>query len=337
MDNWDESAADVAVAGLARTAGANEIYELFFRYGMRDLRSIGHKAIYVANSWRTLQSIGWQHAEPVLRSLAYAILSHEGDSPAKRDDPSDRPFRRNQELVTKTRPTWQEGKSDKVITTDLIQMFRTASSDEACSKVVELLNGGAAPQSIWDALHVSSGELLMRQPGIVALHAVTTTNALHFAYQESGNDETRRLLLLQNAAFVIMFRDAMRARGGVKDVTIDQLSPADGATDRIGIDEIFAEVGKDPTMAARKMLRYLKDSPAGASAAENVMNAARVLVFLKGNDAHDYKFSSAVLEDYYHVSPDWRDVYLASNVFKLRSSQDRDNALVERTRAALKV
>src|ERR1041385_7877235 len=34
MDNWDEAAADAAVASLARSAGANEIYELFFRYGM---------------------------------------------------------------------------------------------------------------------------------------------------------------------------------------------------------------------------------------------------------------------------------------------------------------
>jgi hypothetical protein len=336
MDNWDEAATDAAVAGLARSAGANEIYELFFRYGMRDLRSIGHKAIYVANSWRTLQSIGWQHAEPVLRSLAYAILSHEGDNPAKRDDASDRPFRRNQELVTKIRPTWQDGKPDKGVTTELIQLLRTASSDEACVKVVDLLNSGAAPQSIWDALHVASGELLMRQPGIVALHSVTSTNALHFAYQESGNDETRRLLLLQNAAFVIMFRDAMRGRGGVKEVTIDQLSSADGPADSHGIDDIFADLGKNPMTAARSMLRYLKKPSAGASGAEDIMNAARVLVFLKGNDAHDYKFSSAVLEDFYHVSPDWRDVYLASNVFKLRSSQDRDNTLVERTRAALK-
>src|SRR5205085_2583975 len=79
MDNWDEAAADAAVAGLARTAGANEIYEMLFRYGVRDLRSIGHKAIFVANSLRTLRCIGWQHAEPVLRSLAYAILMHEGD------------------------------------------------------------------------------------------------------------------------------------------------------------------------------------------------------------------------------------------------------------------
>ena len=32
----------------------------------------------------------------------------------------------------------------------------------------------------------------MRQPGIVGLHCVTTINALHFAYQTTGNDETRR-------------------------------------------------------------------------------------------------------------------------------------------------
>ena len=85
--------------------------------------------------------------------------------------------------------------------------------------------------------------------------------------------------------------------------------------------------------AARKLLGYLKQSTGDSAAAEEFMDAARVLVFLKGDDAHDYKFSSAVLEDYYHVSPEWRDVYLASNVFKLRGSADRDNKLVERTRA----
>src|SRR5262249_488664 len=120
MDNWDEQAADAAVAGLARSAGANEIYELFFRYGMRAFRSIGHKADYEANSRGALQCIGWQHAEPVLRSLAYALLSHDGDNPAKRDDDADRPYRHNLELAKRIRPTWQEGKLDKAATTDLL-------------------------------------------------------------------------------------------------------------------------------------------------------------------------------------------------------------------------
>jgi hypothetical protein len=59
------------------------------------------------------------------------------------------------------------------------------------------------------------------------------------------------------------------------------------------------------------------------------------LIFLKGNNSHDYKFSSAVLEDYYHVSPAWRNRYLAASVFNLRGSGGPDNELVKRTRAAL--
>jgi hypothetical protein len=42
-----------------------------------------------------------------------------------------------------------------------------------------------------------------------------------------------------------------------------------------------------------------------------------------------------VLEDYYHVSPQWRDTFLAANVFLLPGSGAPDNKLVERARAAL--
>jgi len=335
MDNWDPAAADVAVAGFARTAGANEIYELMFRYGMRDFRSIGHKAIYVSNSFRTLQCIGWQHAEPVLRSLTYALLSHEGGNPAQRDDAADRPFRNNQQLATTLRDDWQSGTLNNSITNELLGVLRTASSAEACDTLVELIHKGASSQAIWDGLHVSAGELLMRQPGIVALHAVTSTNALHFAYQQSGNDETRRQLLLQNAAFITMFRDAMKGRGSVSDVTIDQLSSATEEFKQTSIEEIFSELKQEPMLAARRLLSNLKRTSAQEWTAQEFMDAARVLVFLKGNDAHDYKFSSAVFEDYRFVSPEWRDVYLASNIFKLQTSNDKDNALVERTRAAL--
>ena len=110
MDCWDPEAADRAVTALARTAGADEISELFWRYGARDFRDIGHKAIFVANSWRTLQCIGWDYAEPVLRSLAYALQHHEGDNPAKRDGEPDRPWRRNLDRVKEVRPGWPAGK-----------------------------------------------------------------------------------------------------------------------------------------------------------------------------------------------------------------------------------
>jgi hypothetical protein len=329
MDRWDEGEADAAVAALARTAGANEVYEQFFRYGARDFRSIGHKAIYVANSWRTLQCIGWQHAEPVLRSLTYALLMHEGDNPAERDDEADRPFRRNEELLGKIRPEWRDGKLDKGATEELLQSLRTGSNNDCCDLVVELLNRGIAPQSVWDALHVAAGEYLMQQTGIVALHAVTTTNALRYAYEASGNDETRRLMMLQNAAFLPMFRSSMQSRGRIKEVTIAELTAGDGAEATPEV--IFSQLREDSMGAARKVIAHLQER----GDARELIDAARVLVFMKGDDAHDYKFSSAVLEDYYHISPGWRDTYLAANVFNLHGSSERDNPLVERTRAAL--
>ena len=91
--------------------------------------------------------------------------------------------------------------------------MRTGSNDDACDAVVNALNSGASPQSVWDALHVVAGEMLMQQPGIVALHAVTTTNALAYAYKACASDENRRLMMLQNAAFLPMFREAMQSRG----------------------------------------------------------------------------------------------------------------------------
>jgi hypothetical protein len=330
MNNWDEAAADAAVAGLVRTAGAQELFEIFCRYGARDFRDIGHKAIYVANSWRTLQHIGWQHAEPVLRSLAYALLYHEGENPARRDAGPDRPWRHNQALAVKIREGWQLGKPGIDATTEMLMTFRQGSSEDACNQLVEQLNRGVSPQSIWDALFLGAGELLMRQPGIVALHAVTSTNALHFAYQNSASDETRKLLLLQTAAFLTLFRGD---RAGMDGVKIDSFEPLPlKAKGPLVIEEIFSEVSNDRMTAARKMSAYLKENPHP----ENLINTARRLIFLKGTNAHDYKFSSAVLEDYYHVSAAWRDRYLASSVFNLRGSGGPDNELVKRTRAALK-
>src|SRR5262245_14661400 len=157
MDRWDEAAADAAVAGLARSAGANELFEIFARYGCRDFRSIGHKAIYVANSWRTLNCVGWQYAEPVLRSLAYALLAREGASnPAESDLDADRPGRNNLILAKKFRDDWQTGKIDSQATHDLLATIYGGSTEELCNQIVETINRGVRPQSVWDALFVGS-------------------------------------------------------------------------------------------------------------------------------------------------------------------------------------
>ena len=95
----------------------------------------------------------------------------------------------------------------------------------------------------------------------------------------------------------------------------------------------MSDVSADRLSAAKKIRQYLNDG----GKAQDLMNAARRLIFLKGQNAHDYKFSAAVLEDYFNVSPAWRGHFLATSVFNLKGSGDRDNPLVERTRAALKI
>ena len=92
-----------------------------------------------------------------------------------------------------------------------------------------------------------------------------------------------------------------------------------------------ADVGNDSEAAARKVLGYLD---AGGDP-RRLIEAARLLIFLKGNNAHDYKFSSAALEDYYHLGPRWRPYFLAATMFQLRGSGQADNELIRRTREAL--
>jgi len=329
MDSWDPSAADAAVAGLARTARPQEIFELFARYGSRDFRDLGHKAIYVANSWRTLQNIGWQHAEPVLRSLAYARLEHQGDNPASSDAAPDRPGRSNQKRMEQIRPGWLGGKADPDAANEMLRALRHADAAGASDTVVALLNREVSPASVWDGIFQSAAELLIREPGIVALHAFTTSNALHYAFQHCAQDDTLRWLLLQAAAFLPLFREQLNPATTGTIEQLESLEPSRPGEDAIA--EIFDEIGRDRNAAACRALGFLRSG----GAPRDFMQAARRLVYLKGSDSHDYKFSEAALEDYFHIAPLARDRFLASTAFQLRSSRAPDNKLVARTREAL--
>lgn len=325
LDHWDEPAADAAIVGMVRTAGADEIFEILARYGARDFREIGHKEIYVANSFRTLEVIGWHHAEPVLRSLVYAIMDRNGakENPAKTDYSADRPYRHNTGLVDQIKPGWLDGMEDADATAELLETLRYASPNEASGKIVELLNRGVAPRSLFDACLDCSAELMMRAPGILSLHATTFTNAVHYSWEHCRDEDTRKVLLLQNASFLPLFRGERRA-----GVRIDELEPA---AKPVTVEEIFVEFSKDKESASRKILRYLRDEKNPTAFAQ----AARRLIFLKGTNSHDYKYSSAVLEDFHAMTPRWRDRFLAATSYYFKGSSDPDNQLVQRIRVAL--
>ncbi|NNE00945.1 MAG: hypothetical protein HKN47_26820, partial [Pirellulaceae bacterium] len=168
LDAWDEAGADVAVTSMVRNFGGNRIFNELAAYAARDFRSIGHKVIYLSNAQRTLDTIGWEYAEPVMRSVVYAMLNHRGQpNPSTSDLEADRPGRFNQELQTELKDPWQGKRPDDGAATDLVQTLHDCDPQAASKKVIELVNQGVALQSIWDGLFGAAGELLMRKPGIV--------------------------------------------------------------------------------------------------------------------------------------------------------------------------
>jgi hypothetical protein len=324
MERWDEEAADAAVAGLCRGRGPGEVMEILWPYGARDWHNLGHKVIFTAQAFRTLQTIGWEHAEPVLRSLAYGLLDGGASETAA-------PYAANQALASGVRDDWALGRPDAGATTELLAGFRQAKPDEAARAAVAALGKGVAPESIWDAVLLAACDLLARRPGILALHAVTVSNALHHGFGASAVPATRLLLLLQACSWIPLFREAVKERSGLPDgPRLDELKPAEGDA-APGVDEVFQEASRDRAAAARKTLAHV----ARTESMKAFMDAGRGLVYRKGNDTHDFKFAAAAFEEIRRAAPRWRPLLLAASAFQLPAAGEPDSPLFGKMQRAL--
>jgi hypothetical protein len=325
MDAWDVSKADAASAGLCRAAGAAETMESFWRYAVRDQRDIGHKAIFAMQCWRTLQAIGWHHAEPVLRCLAYGMLDLNGDKPGVVG-----PYEANKDLAATIRPDWVAGKADPAATRALLEVLRQADPEAASAEAATMLNKGVAPGSIWDAVALSGAELLMKKPGIIAIHAVTSANALHYIYGASGDESTRKLALLQAVGWNPMYRERTNPSPGLR---VDDLTevPTEAKGDA-AVPEIFAAINTDRKQASAKALAYLN---AGGSP-DLLFATARRMIVHKGRDSHDYKYGAAAWEEFQLAAdPRWQAPLAAATMANLPGAETPDSPLMIRAREAV--
>lgn len=338
MEQWDEPRADRAIVALVRSRGAHEIIEGLWRYGARDYRNIGHKAIFVANSWRTLQTIGWQHAEPVLRSLTLGLLDFGKKEELNGYGFDDQCYLPNLELVSgsaaKLPPSWvhSAGSPDTDATLEMLSSMRDGETDEVCRKaVLELVDGKLHASELWNAVHLAAGELMMRLPGILGVHAITASNALRYSFRVAGSPDARLLLALQAIGWMTQFRNFMRTRDGFGDAVITDLGSEDAAAPaNVTVEEILSLVSSDRPQAARKAFRYAQANPD----AREFKQAAQSLIFAKARDNHDYKYAAAVFEDHQHANRRWQPHLLATAAYNLRGSDLADSALMERAREA---
>jgi hypothetical protein len=331
MQAWDEERAVRAVAAFVRCSGADLLIEALWRYGARDFRSIGHKGIFVANAWRTLQTIGWRHAEPTMRSIVMALLDVGSGRRKGSGDLNDKDYLSNVEKTKRILPqlpaTWTGPGHDDAATRDLLDAMRNASVGDACDLALKQLESGRTQaQGAWDAIHLAAGELIMKQPKIQGIHAVTSTNALHYAFRTAANPETRLLLLLHGVAWMGRFRESMKSDGfrpvKITDLPVETVSddPARGAA------EVLELIGPNTPAAAARAFALAKKHPEP----EAYMKMARRFIFRKGTDAHHYKYAAAVFEDYGLVSPQWQPHMLATSVYYLRGSHDPDSKIMTR-------
>jgi len=311
LDRWDLEAVDPAILDFARLAAPEQLSELLFRYGIRDLRAIGHKVIAVQNVHRLLPIVGPEHAPPVLRSLAAALQNHSYDpNPATSDLWSDRTWRAFQAMLGEIPKTWRQGRRDDGARNEFVRTLREASELDAGRAAIDLLKRGVSADSIWEALFAAAAELVLTRPSVVPVHAQTSANAFHYVFRHARTETTQLLALLQSAAFMPAFR---RGVGDTRpDLRIDSLEPL--AASGAGADalrEAFSDLPHDPAAGARKALHYLQQG----GAADRLVAGARRRLARNGQGSHDYKFTEAALENHREMAPTaWRDRVLAASM-----------------------
>jgi hypothetical protein len=346
VHSWDRDGAELALAGMARTCGAAEAFEELWRLGARDFRPIGHKAIFVTNTWRVLQIIGWQHAEPAFRSLGQALAGN-GTNFENGLRFVDQCHGENDELVRihagELPQDWADSTApgsaaDVAIAAALLAPIRSGDASAACREALALLTKSKARAgAIWDVVHISAAEFMLRRGDIGDVHAVTSVNALHFGFRMARSTETRLFLLLQAVGWMAHFAKtgglAMRP-DPVAGTNILDLSPPEAeipADAALAAESIFTTVATDRIAAARSAFAYANRHASNPA----LFSVARRLVFTRATDPHDYKYPAAAFEDIPTVSPAWRPHMLAAAMLHIPSPTVPESPVIQRARDAV--
>lgn len=305
MESWDMERGERAIASLARTRTATEVFSLLWQYGARDYRNIGHKAIFVANAYRTLQAIGWQHAEPVLRSVVLALLDFGKEQKVNGYAFDDQCYGGNlkrMDAFPRLDANWTSDRAEAGAARKVLASIRESSPDDACAEAANrIVKDKMSAATVWDAVHLAAAELRMRASGGAALasvHAVTSANALRYAYLTAADQRTRFLLTLQGVGWMTQFRAFASARP--------------------------------------ENLRAFAITDLDASAKQPALSDAIRNTVSKVNEVHYYKYLAALIEDIPMMSAEWQPHLLATVPYYTKTAADPETPAMKRAREALK-
>ncbi len=350
MDRLDVEGAERAVVVLARSHGAHAVFNELWPYGALNCQSVYHSSISLANGWRTLETVGWRHAEPMLRFFVHDCI--RASPKAKLVHRNDWTYAGNRERVRqwagKLAADWAGGGRDTGLTRELLALLREHKADDACELAVRrLAEGKAQAGAVWDAVHLAAGELLMRrQDAAYPIHVNTGANALRYGFRTSGDPSTRLLLLLQGLGWQCHARRrlgevaAADPRQKLGDAKIDELAAAE-IPDRLeeAAKEVFATRNAEQDKAARRVFA-LAGTEAGVEvyrrAAYRLLFTRLKSTYFPNGDVHDFKFPPAIFEDAALVDEKWRPHLMAASVYWLPGSDSPESPVFKRAREAVR-
>lgn len=357
MDDFDAGRAERAIVAVIRSQGAHRVAELLWPYAARDWTFIGHFAIWVANTWRTLETVGWQYAEPSLRVVVTSIVGQDKALGSQ-------PYWSNRERVRKAfgglPGNWAEPGGDRAFTRELLAAIREAKPDAACELAVHQLQAGKVRAgAVWDAVHLAGGEMFMcAQKNPEPLHANTAANALHYLFESGADAGNRLLILLQAVGWMCLYRSAMARKGWLREPRqiLDLNEAALPESPDAATEEILAHLSygpgeptapdpfqgtKGPAFnsqpwrheAAGKVFAFARKFPEPQS----LVRAAHRLLPLKADwDPHRIKFPIAAWENWRWVSPEWRPHLLAAASYSFVGVDAPDTELAAQVREAVR-
>jgi hypothetical protein len=329
MEAWDEERADRAIVGLVERADHDAVFEALWPWAARCFGFIGHKIIHAAQLDRALRRIGWRHAEPVLRTVAHALVARPGRGHDVRAYEAALP------RIAKLPAGWLEGKEAPEQSAQILAGMRARGAAEAQDLVLEAFADGLSPATVWDGLRLFASELFLRRTAsrparsgaaILPVHAVTETEAFGHVFRTARADTTKRLAVLQAAGWLALMRDALQEHAGLslRGPGIEALSAGEAASDA-------GAVLAAPTPA--RALGLLERRPEQGPALRRALVA---LMARKAEEHHQHKYAAAALVEAERANPRWAPRILAAALPYLPVPADPETEVGARMERALR-
>ena len=328
MEAWDPERADRAIVALLPYHGRHSLFEILWPLAARSFVNIGHKIIYAAQIERTLRRLEWKHAEPALRSLVMALLFQ----------PSGRmtgAVARSRELAARLPEGWLAGAESPERSLDLLRVLRRADRNGAQDLVVSAFSEGLGPQTVWDALRLRSAEVFShrasstprRREALLPVHAVTVTNAFGHAWRTSRDDRTRRLMVLQSAAWLADLHAWLEDNDCIADATppLEKLG-ADAGEAPATLEALLEE----PSAARARAFLDRRPAQAGSLVARLQRHLIHTAV-----EHHQHKYAAAFAEEASLADPRWRPLLLAPALPYMPAGAEPATDFTRRALAAL--